>query len=92
MARSLQVAGVRWCVIGYVQSCLFASFLVHQFVARLEDAGLGPFSSAPARIPAIVSYHLKMLVRKVMGDGGDEFLVGKDLEILLFFPRVMSDR
>ncbi len=34
----------------------------------------------------MVSHHLKMLVRNMLSDGGDEFLGGKNLEVLLVAP------
>jgi hypothetical protein len=47
------------------------------------EPGLFPFSPAPTGIPAIISHHLKILLRDMLSDGGDEFLGGEDLEVFL---------
>jgi hypothetical protein len=43
-------------------------------------------SPAPTGIPTIAPHHLKMLVRNILSNGGDEFLGGEDLDVFLVAP------
>ena len=44
-------------------------------------------SPAPVRVPAVIAHQLKRFLRNMLGDGGNEFLGGKDLEV---FPTALA--
>jgi len=76
-----------WPMVGHIQhGHLGGHRRRRRLIAGFQDSGFDPLFSASARIRAVVSDHLKILLRDMLSDGGDEFFGREDLEVRLVAP------
>ena len=74
-------------MVGHIQYCHLGTRRRRcRLITGPEESGLDPLSPVSVRIPAVVSHHLKILLRDMLSDGGDEFFGREDLEVLLVAP------